>query len=125
LTKGDDREVAQKIRDECQDQLDRIVPLFNQAVASMNLIEKEDIAEIRTLPHPPKAIKLVLQAVCILLGVEPQIKRNKRGEYKPSYWKAAISDKVLGDPNLPSILMTFDRNKLSLETMAKVEDILS
>ena len=83
------------------------------------------MAEIRTLPHPPKAIKLVLKAVCILLEVEPITKKNKKGDYKPSYWRAAISDKVLGDPNLPQILVSFDRNKLTTEIMGRVEDILS
>jgi len=91
----------------------------------MNQISKYDVAEIRTLPHPPKAIKLVLTAVCILLNVEPIPKKNKKGEYKPSYWRAAISEKVLGDPNLPAILVSFDRNKLTPEIMGKVEDILS
>ena len=67
----------------------------------MQQISKYDVAEIRTLQHPPKAIKLVLKAVCILLEVEPITKRNKKGDYKPSYWRAATSEKVLGDPNLP------------------------
>ena len=54
-----------------------------------------------------------------------EAKKNKKGEYKPSYWRAAISDKVLGDPNLPAILVSFDRNKLTTEIMGQVEDILS
>lgn len=40
----------------------------------MQQISKYDVAEIRTLQHPPKAIKLVLKAVCILLEVEPIVK---------------------------------------------------
>ncbi len=112
-------------KNECQDQLDKIVPLINEAVSSMNQISKYDVAEIRILPHPPKAIKLVLKAVCILLEVEPITKKNKKGEFKPSYWRAAISDKVLGDPNLPQILVSFDRNKLTTDIMGHVEDILS
>lgn len=67
----------------------------------------------------------MLRAVCIMLEVEPIVKKNKKGEYKPSYWRAAISDKVLGDPNLPAILVSFDRNKLTTEIMGQVEDILS
>jgi dynein heavy chain len=91
----------------------------------MQQISKYDVAEIRTLQHPPKAIKLVLKAVCILLEVEPIVKKNKKNEWKPSYWRAATSEKVLGDPNLPQVLVTFDRNKLTTETMGLIEDILS
>ena len=91
----------------------------------MQQISKNDILEIRALPHPPKAIKLVMKAVCILLEIDPIPKKNKKGEFKPSYWRAAISEKVLGNPNLPEVLVTFDRSRLTLETMGLVEDILS
>ena len=46
----------------------------------MQQISKYDVSEIKSLPHPPKTIKLVLKAVCILLEVEPVLKKNKRGE---------------------------------------------
>ena len=91
----------------------------------MQSILKSDVSEIKTFDHPPKAIKLVLKAVCLLLGVQPIMKKNSKGEYKPSYWKAAISSEVLGDPNLPQRLSDYDRNQLTQELMAQVEDILS
>lgn len=118
-------DIAQQVSFEMQSQLDRVVPLINQAIAQMNQISKYDVVEIRKMPHPPKPIKKVLKAVCIILGVEPVIKKNKRGEYKPSYWRAAISEKVLGDPNLPEVLCNFDKSSLTTETMGAVEDILS
>jgi len=46
-------------------------------------------------------VKSVLKAVCVLLDVEPQMKRKANGENKLSYWRAAISPLVLADPNLP------------------------
>lgn len=53
------------------------------------------------MQHPPKMVKKVLHAVCVLLDVEPIIKRKANGENKLSYWRAAISPLVLADPNLP------------------------
>ena len=65
-----------------------------------------------------------MKAICILLEVEPIVKRNSKGEYKPSYWKAAIGPDVLGNPRLPEILVSYNRDGLTEEMMSRVEDIL-
>ena len=90
----------------------------------MEQVRKYEMSQVRTLDHPPRTIKLVMKAVCILLGVEPIVKRNSKGEYKPSFWKAAIGPEVLGDPNLAERLASYERSQLTEEMMAKVEDIL-
>lgn len=91
----------------------------------MQQISKYEVSDVKTLDHPPRTIKLVLKAICILLDVEPIVKKNKKGVYKPSYWKAAIGPEVLGDPQLPIKLLRYDKEKLTEEMMARVEDILS
>jgi len=80
--------------------------------------------EMRSLDHPPKTIKLVLKAICIIFGIQPVMKQKKNGEYKASYWRAAISNELLGDPYLPIRLANFDQNSMTEEIMAQVEDIL-
>jgi hypothetical protein len=44
---------------------------------------------------------------------------------KMSYWKAALSEKVLGDPGLPARLLAFDKTALSADKMMEVEEVLS
>jgi dynein heavy chain len=105
--------------------LDKIAPCLNDAINSMQQLSKYQLAEVRSLTHPPKMVKTVLKAVCVLLDVEPQMKRKANGENKMSYWRAAISSLVLADPNLPQRLEQFDRNKLSEEKMGRVEEIIS
>ena len=90
----------------------------------MSQISKYEVSDVKTLDHPPKTIKLVLKAICILLDVEPIVKKNKKGEYKPSYWKAAIGPDVLGDPLLTMKLLKYDKSLLTEDMMARVEDIL-
>lgn len=84
----------------------------------MQQISKYEVGEVKTLDHPPKTIKLVMKAICILLEVEPIVKRNSKGEYKPSYWKAAIGPELLGNPRLPDLLVTYDKNRLTTDMMA-------
>ena len=112
------------LMEEAQEALNKIVPCINEAVESMQQISKYQTGEVKTLDHPPRTIKLVMKAICILLEVEPIVKRNSKGTYKPSYWKAAIGPEVLGNPRLPEVLVTYDKNRLTTEMMAQVEDIL-
>ena len=66
------------------------------------------------MKKPPKVIKLVMKAVCIILLVPPQRKKHRDGiHFKDSYWQAASSKDVLGNPRLPEILVEFDRTKLN------------
>ena len=66
------------------------MPCLNEALESMKTLNKSDIEEIRTLDHPPKIIKLVMKAICMIIEEPPTTKRNRDGTYEPSYWKTAI-----------------------------------
>lgn len=56
----------------------------------------------------------------------PQEKVSKKtGRTKLSYWRAAQSKYVLGNPRLTDVLVAFDRNKITPELMMKVEKVLS
>ena len=78
------------------------------------------------MKKPPKIVKLVMKAVCMILGVEPEEKKSKKtGKMKMSYWKAAQGRHIMGNPNFGEVLVEFDRNKLTPEIMMEVEDVLT
>jgi len=115
---------AEHLKEEAQEALDKIVPCIKEATDIMQQISKYEVGDVKTLHHPPRIIKLVLKAICIVLEVEPIVKQRSNGQYKPSYWKAAIGPDVLGNPRLPEILLNYDKSRLTEEMMQKVEDIL-
>jgi dynein heavy chain len=47
------------------------IPILNDALAALDTIKEGDIAYVKKLTNPPSAIKLVLEAVCVLLDVKP------------------------------------------------------
>lgn len=47
------------------------IPILNDALAALDTIKESDIAYIKKLTNPPSAIKLVLEAVCVVLDVKP------------------------------------------------------
>lgn len=47
------------------------IPILNDALSALDTIKEADIAYIKKLTNPPSAIKLVLEAVCVVLDVKP------------------------------------------------------
>lgn len=47
------------------------IPILNEALAALDTIKEADIAYIKKLTNPPSAIKLVLEAICVVLEVKP------------------------------------------------------
>ncbi len=55
------------------------LPILNDALSALDTIKEADIAYIRKLPQPPLAIKLVLEAVCVILDVKPAKGKDEQG----------------------------------------------
>ena len=70
-------------------------------------INKRDLAEIRAYAQPPKLIATVMAAVAIFLGRDPN-------------W--ASCKKLLADKNMIQMLLNFDRENISPETIQKVQE---
>jgi dynein heavy chain len=47
------------------------IPILNEALSALDTIKEADVAYIKKLTNPPGAIKLVLEAVCVILDVKP------------------------------------------------------
>eukprot|EP01060_Flectonema_neradi_P032219 TRINITY_DN5085_c1_g2_i2.p1 TRINITY_DN5085_c1_g2~~TRINITY_DN5085_c1_g2_i2.p1 ORF type:complete len:4162 (+),score=927.24 TRINITY_DN5085_c1_g2_i2:1218-12488(+) len=59
---------AQGISDECQEEVNKAMPAYHGAVAALDSLSKDDITLLKTMTSPPERVKLVLEAVLLLLG---------------------------------------------------------
>lgn len=57
---------AQAIKDECEANMAEAMPILNSALAALNTLTPADITIVKTMKNPPKGVKLVMEAVCIL-----------------------------------------------------------
>ena len=48
------------------------MPLLESALTALNTLTKADITEVKSMKSPPAAVKLVMEAVCIMLNVKPK-----------------------------------------------------
>eukprot|EP01043_Picozoa_sp_COSAG02_P067298 COSAG02_NODE_10768_length_1861_cov_20.941544_2_plen_392_part_01 len=75
------------------------------AVQGINSLSKAAVVELKSFAAPPHAVKLVMEAVCILLGCTPS-------------W--AESKKLLGDTSFLGKLASFDRDGVPAARLRKL-----
>ncbi|RYG69461.1 hypothetical protein EON64_02655, partial [archaeon] len=69
---------VQKIKDECQADLDEAMPAYESAVRALATLDKKSVQEMKAFNNPPEMVKFTLEAVCILLDVKPDWGEAKR-----------------------------------------------
>lgn len=65
---------SQAIKDDCDSDLQEAIPALNAALAALNTLNPSDITIVKSMRNPPQAIKLVLEAVCVIRSIKPDRK---------------------------------------------------
>ncbi|KRX01956.1 hypothetical protein PPERSA_07601 [Pseudocohnilembus persalinus] len=65
---------ADKLQNECQSELDRVLPLLSEAQDALSKVTKDDLTLLRSYQNPSNSVKLVMEAMCYVLGVDQNIK---------------------------------------------------
>ena len=118
---------AEELEKECRESLDKAIPDMEEAIEALKKLSKLDLSELKTMRKPPKAIRLLMSAVCIVINEDPTRVKTKDGQnYVDDYWPTATGKRVLGNPKLLDILTSFGQmeDQLDPESMAKAEEVL-
>lgn len=94
------------VQADAQADLDVAMPALNDALKSLDALDKKDITEIKSFAKPPPAVQTVMEAICILMGAKPD-------------WDS--SKKLLNDANFMKNLKEYDKDNISPATVKKVK----
>ncbi|XP_063594554.1 LOW QUALITY PROTEIN: dynein axonemal heavy chain 7-like [Penaeus indicus] len=113
-------EAANGIRKECEAELNLALPLLEEATAALNTIKQDDIVFIKAMKNPPAGVKLVMEAVCVLLGEKPDRVPDPQGTGKmvEEYW--SVSKRLLGDIKFKENLLNFDKENISQKAIQTI-----
>ena len=111
-----------------QAELDKALPLLEQAVECLNELDKKDIDEIKNFKSPPYPVVLTMEAACIMLKPIMKFKIIKKpdnaGRLQKSYWDTA-KKYVLNNPKkLLEILQDYDRDNIPNKLIIQIEPYL-
>ncbi|KPJ12229.1 Dynein heavy chain 7, axonemal [Papilio machaon] len=110
---------AQGIKDECDADLAEAMPILNAALAALDTLTPQDITFIKTMKSPPRGIKLVMEAICILKEVKPDKVPNPSGVGTiEDYW--GPSKKLLNDIKFLESLQNYDKDNIPPPVMKKL-----
>jgi dynein heavy chain len=93
------------VADDAQKDLDRALPALESAVKALASLTKADITEVKSFANPPKAVQVVLEAVCVLLGEKVE-------------WDNA--KKVMARSDFLDSLQDYDKDNIPMDRLKKL-----
>ncbi|KAF2359916.1 Dynein heavy chain AAA module D4 [Trinorchestia longiramus] len=113
---------AQSIKDDCERELAKAVPALSAATLALNTLRQEDVRVVKAMKNPPFGVKLVLEAVCVMLNVKPERVPDPDGSGKRlmDYWTP--SQKLLGDLKFLPMLMEYDKDNIPEKIVGVVRE---
>jgi dynein heavy chain len=113
---------AMELKETCETQLAKAIPALESAVKALKTISKNDIVEVRGMKTPPKAVVLVMEAICLMMSVKPMRVKDPNGGNKKvdDYWAAAKKDLLMDVGKFIPSLMTYDKDNITPEIVEKV-----
>ncbi|CDJ53066.1 hypothetical protein EBH_0006090 [Eimeria brunetti] len=116
-------------RASCEADLEKAIPLVEQAEAALNTLNKKDFQEAKALNKPPPGVEDITAAVMHLLAtVDPIIEVDKQGKLKDKSWKGA--QKVMNNPEkflqtLKDFKSVIDDGRVPEQNFKAVEPLLA
>ncbi|KAL8453322.1 hypothetical protein Emag_001932 [Eimeria magna] len=115
----------------CEADLEKAIPLVEQAEAALNTLNKKDFQEAKALNKPPPGVEDITAAVMHLLAsVDPLIEASvdKQGKLKDKSWKGA--QKMMNNPEkflqtLKDFKAVIDDGRVPEQNFKAVEPLLA
>lgn len=114
--------LAQQMRDEFTKELAEAVPAMESAIKALDTLNHDDIVFLKTMKNPPLGLKMVLEAVAILLSFAPDRRLDGNGLLADDYWSAALRMLNSADFNLLEALKNYDKDHVKPEAIKLLRD---
>ncbi|KAI3382032.1 hypothetical protein SNEBB_005932 [Seison nebaliae] len=112
---------TQLIANEAKRNLEEAMPALEEAKQSLASLNRSDVVEVRTMTRPPDGVKLVMEAVCILLEKKPKrVPGEKYGTKVDDYWDVAKA--LMAEPQkFLETLQNYNRDEMSEVIINKID----
>ena len=113
---------ANSVKEECEGILAEAIPILNDAISALDTLKPADINYVKQLKNPPSIIKLVLEAVCVILEVKPaRAKDPDTGRAIDDYWKPSCV--LLNDKEFLETLKSYDKDNIPTKVIQKIRSV--
>ncbi|KAH6601980.1 hypothetical protein BASA61_001578 [Batrachochytrium salamandrivorans] len=111
---------AKAMKDECEADLAEAIPAMEAALEALDTLKPQDITMVKSMKNPPGAVKLVMEAICIMKGLKPSRIKDTGGSGKmvDDYWGPA--QKMLSDSHFLQGLRSYDKDNIDPKIIEKI-----
>ena len=116
---------AKKIKDDCEAELSVALPLLQSALKALDTLTKSDITEVKAMKNPPLPVKVVMEAVCLMLSIKPKRINDPNDPVRKidDYWGPAQA--LLGDTQFLANLQKYDKDNIDPAIVKKIQPFIS
>ena len=112
---------ANAIKEDCEKELAEAMPILNAAAKALECITPNDITLAKKMLKPPEDQKMVLSAVCVLMGLKPESKMNTETQKKElDFWPVAI--KMMNGSTFLKDLQEYDKDSIDGVLITKLQE---
>jgi dynein heavy chain len=113
--------IANAIQVECNVKLAEALPILDAAIEALQTLTTADISIVKTMKAPPAAVKIVMEAVCIIKDIKPEKVPSPSGVGMiDDYWTA--SKKMLTDIKFLDSLLNFDKDNIPPRVIQRLHE---
>jgi dynein heavy chain, axonemal len=111
---------AKEMKNDCEADLAEAIPALEAALEALDTLKPADISLVKSMKTPPAAVKLVLEAICIMKVIKPSRIKDPSGSGKmmDDYW--ASSQKMLSDNYFLQSLKSYDKDNIDPNIISKI-----
>uniref|UniRef100_A0A1I7UMZ6 Cytoplasmic dynein 2 heavy chain 1 n=1 Tax=Caenorhabditis tropicalis TaxID=1561998 RepID=A0A1I7UMZ6_9PELO len=113
--------VIEEKKAKIDEQLKEVQPLIDEARRAVGSIKSESLSEIRSLRAPPEAVRDILQAVLVFMGIlDTSWEAMRKKKLIQNYQNPVFSTRFLSKSGVKDDIMNFDANRITNEIHKKV-----
>ncbi|KAK3235325.1 hypothetical protein CYMTET_54468 [Cymbomonas tetramitiformis] len=107
------------VKDDCNADLAKAMPMLEAAIKALDTLKPSDIVEVKNMKSPPKPVKLVMEAVCVMKGLKSTRIKGKDGNMVDDFWVTSV--KMVSDVNFLKSLKEYDKDNIDARIIQKIK----
>lgn len=118
------KEEANKLKAICQVEVDKAEEILNKSKEELEKIQRKDIDELKQTKAPTESVKLLFQALCIIMDVEVKMVKDPNDAMKkiPDYLTPVRNEIMKDSTKMVVNLKSYDDTKISAEIQQSMID---